>query len=1026
MPLPVLRSANENLLQTAKQTIMRRFLTLLVTLVVFSVGSALGQVKQVTGVVTSGDDKQPIPGVNVFVKEAPSVGTTTDINGRYTLKNVPSNGKVLVIRFVGYQALELPIKGGVVDAVLQPENTKIDEVVVVGYTAVKKGTYSGSATTLKANAIENQPIVSPDKALQGNAPGLVTQSTSGQPGSGQKIVVRGIGSITAGTDPLWIIDGVPVATGNYGQMTSTGQVDYSDNSNVLAGINPNDIETMTVLKDASATSIYGSRAANGVIVVTTKRGKTGKTQYNLNVQTGVSSRTNNKLKMLNRDQYMEYQKDAGDYATLQEAIDDFKTIMPLDKNGNLYNFNWMDHAFSDAAPTYNADFSARGGSEKTKFFVSASYMDQTGIVKDASRLKRYSFRSNIENQASDWVKFGLNTTLSLTDQKTPLTTSSYFANPVMASVMLPPVDPGIIDGEPVFKPVSMSANFLSYAKYNDQQSRNYRALSTAFAEVNILKDLRFRTQFGLDFMTINEYQWDDMKVSGNTAVDKGGRASASNVENMILNLTNTLQYNFTLAEKLSSSLLLGQELQSENYRDISGSIEGFPSSDFKQPGSGTNPTEFNGSRLQSRLSSFFSQGNFTWDEKYILTATLRRDGSSRFGDNNRYANFWSVGGAWKMNNEAFIKSIEWINNLQLRASYGTQGNSSIGRYASLGLYSGGYNYNGMPGTAPSQISNPDLTWESQASFNVGLDVTLFAGRLSGTFEFYEKNTNDLLLATPLSSTTGFQSTTKNIGSIQNRGVEFSISATPVNVSGFKWTLDANISKNINKVTKLNKGQDIVQGYKVIREGEDIQSFYLFPWAGVNIADGRPMWYDKDGEIIYTPSGGNFVKALNGSAAPKFVGGFTNTFSYKGLQLSAQLYFQYGNKIFDSQFRMFESFGGRGLYNQNDNALNRWKKPGDVTDYPKPVYGATTYYTATDRYLFDGSFIRLRNLSLSYNLPKGWASKVKMENVRIYAQGTNLLTITKYKGYDPEVGVSGEPWFGYPNVKTVSVGLDLKF
>ena len=1004
---------------------MRRFLTLLVAFVVFGVSSALAQTKQISGKVTSAGDNLPIPGANVFVKGAPTIGAMTDANGGYSIKNIPASAKVLVFRFVGYQTIELPITGDQMNAALTSENQKIDEVIVVGYGVAKKGTFTGSASVIKAAAIQNQPISSVDKALQGSAPGLVTQSTSGQPGSGQKIIIRGIGSITAGTDPLWIIDGIPVASGNFGVQTATGEVTNSDNSNVLAGLNPNDIESMSVLKDASATSIYGSRAANGVILISTKKGKSGKTVYNLSVQTGVSSRTNEKLKMLNRDQYIDYMADAKGLSR-DAAILDLKKKMPVDKNGDLYDFDWMKAAYDDAAPTYNADFSARGGNDRTKFYISASYMDQTGIIKDNSNLKRYTFRSNIDNTPNDWIKFGVNTTLSLTSQSTPLTTSSYFANPVMASIILPPTDAGIVDGEPVFKPSTISANFLSYAKYNTQESRNYRAITTAYAEFNLLKDLTYRTQFGVDFMTINENQWDDMKVAGNTAVDKGGRATASNVENMILNLTNTLQYSKTFLEKLNTNILVGHELQSNNYRDINAQIEGFPSSDFKQLGSGTNPTTAEGKRLESRLASIISKADLNWDNKYFASASLRRDGSSRFGLNNRYANFWSVGGSWKISSEPFMKSVEVINSLLLRTSYGTQGNSQIKEYASLGLYEGGYNYNGMPGTAPTQISNNDLTWEAQKSFNIGLDFQLFKGRLGGTVEYYEKNTKDLLLSTPLSSTTGFTKTTKNIGSIRNRGIEVSLNGTAVNVDGFVWTVDANVSKNINKVTKLNNGQDITNGLKIIREGEDIQSFFTYPWAGVSTADGRPMWYDKNGEILYSPSGENFVKSIQGSAAPKLVGGLTNTFSYKGFQVSAQLYFQYGNKILDSQFKMFESFGGRSAYNQDVNALNRWRKPGDITDYAKPVYGATSYNTTSSRYLFDGSFIRLRNISVSYNLPKEWASKIKLDNVRLFAQGNNLVTITKYKGFDPEVGVSGEPWFGYPNVKTISVGVDVKF
>jgi TonB-dependent starch-binding outer membrane protein SusC len=1014
---------------------MRRFLTLLVTIVVFGASSALAQTKTVSGKVTSSDGNQPLPGVNVFVKSSPTVGTMTDVEGNFTLKNIPANAKIIAIRFVGYQTLELPVSSSFDNVVLQTESQKIDEVVVVGYGVQKKGTFTGAASVVKSASIKDQPITSVDKALQGNAPGIVTQSTSGQPGSGQKILIRGIGSITAGTDPLWIVDGVPVATGNYGQMTATGEITNSDNSNVLAGINPNDIESMTVLKDASATSIYGSRAANGVILVTTKKGKAGKTSYNLSVQTGVSSRATKKFKVLNGDQYIDYMTDvlagAGYVTNRDEAVAMLKDPVdgfgyPVDKNGNLYNFDWMKAAYSDSAPTYSADFSASWGNEKTNFYISGSYMDQTGIIKDASGFKRYSFRSNVSNKPTDWLKFGVNSTLSYTNQKTPLTTSAYYSNPILASAILPPVDPGVINGEPVANLGTLSSNFLMNAKYNVQEARNYRAIANAFAEINFTKEILFRTSGGIDFMTINENQWDDMKVKGNTAADKGGRSSASNVENMILNWTNTLQYTKTILEKLNMNFMLGQECQTEDYRYITAAIEGFPSSDFKQMGSGTTPTEATGNREQSRLLSYFANANLNWEGKYYLSGTLRRDGCSRFSADNRYANFWSIGGSWKISSENFMKEIDWVNNLQLRSSYGTQGNSSIKKYASLGLYSASYNYNGQPGTAPTQLVNNDLTWESQQSFNVGLDFQLFKGKLGGTVEYYIRDTKDLLLSTPLSSTSGFTTTTRNVGSIRNKGIEIALNGTPVTIGDFNWTIDANFSRNINEVTKLNDGQDIIDGLKVIREGEDIQSFYTYSWAGVNTADGRPMWYDKNGEIIYTRSGANYVRSIRGSAAPKFTGGLTNTFSYKGIQLSAQFYFQYGNKIFDSQFGIFESFGGRNAMNQTDNALNRWKKPGDITDYAKPIYGQTTYYAGSDRYIFDGSYIRLRNLTLSYSLPKEWASKIKMDNVRIFAQGTNLLTITKYKGFDPEVGVEGEPWFGYPNVKTMSVGLDIKF
>lgn len=915
--------------------------------------------------------------------------------------------------------------------VMQEDDKVLDEVVVTGYGVTRRATFTGSASTLSNKVVTDVTVTSMDKALQGNAPGLLTQASSGQPGAGQRIVIRGIGSIMAGTEPLWIIDGVPVATGNFGQLTNTGETTYSDNSNALAGINPNDIANITVLKDASATSIYGARAANGVVLVTTKSGSEGKTKFNVSASYGWSSRAVNKFKVMDKDQYLEYMSEAlynsGGYASTDEAIDDLYDTFPLQSNGEFYNFNWLKEAYH-TSPTYSFDASASGGNAKTKFYTSVGYFNQEGILESSS-MDRISNKINVVHNYSDNFRFGVNSTLSFTKQDTPLTTSSYYANPVLQAAIQPNIDPAFIDGEIRQRTTILSTNYYGNVAYNYAKQRIFRVVESAYAEYDIISGLTLKTQWGVDFMQVNESQWDDPRVGGNTAMNTKGRGTRTSGESLVWNNTNTLSYNKTFNEVHNLDAMVGLEFFSDTYRYNYAQAEQFPTSEFQELTSGSTPVATESSHDNVKLASVLSRVNYAYDNKYILSASLRRDGSSRFSEDNRYANFWSVGGQWRISREDFMASTtDWLSNLGLRASYGTTGNADIknetgidGRYPYMGLYRAGYNYDGYPGIAPYQVVNDNLKWESSAAFNVGVDAAFFNNRLNTTIEFYNKKTNDLLQRVPLSRTTGFLQTIKNVGSMQNRGIELTITGVPVVTKDFEWTVSFNISHNKNKVLELYNKQDIVTGTRITREGEDIQSIYTYEWAGVDPEDGAPMWYAEDGSKVKQISKAN--RRIVGSAAPKYFGGLTNTFKYKGFDVSALIYFNQGNKITDQTLAMINADGARGLFNQSVDLLDRWQKPGDVTDVPKAMYGASsaTYAPMSTRYVYDGSFIRLRNLNIGYTLPDS-----VLPGMRIYFQGTNLFTITDYKGLDPEVGIAGDPWFGYPVSKTITFGFNYNF
>ena len=1004
-------------------------LTLLLTCLLISMGLAIAQNKQVSGTVI--DEKgEVVVGASVIAKGAASIGTTTDTEGNF-LFSIPVSVNTLVVKYIGYVNAEIAV-GANVKVVLYPATSDLSEVVVVAYGTQRRSTFTGALSSIKSDKIEGIPVTSLDQALKGNVAGLTANTGTGQPGADTKVIIRGVGSINAGTNPLYVVDGVPITTGNW----SSYDMYSSYNGSIfgaMSNLNPNDIESVSVLKDASATAIYGSRAANGVIVISTKQGKQGKTQFNFSAQAGFSGRANTKFRMLNRDEFLELAEESYRNYYGEAAYKDILYgsnalgVYKKDKDGNFYDTNWLNEAYRTNALTQSYELSAAGGNEKTNYFFSLSRFGQEAIVRWGD-FERTSARINLTHKANNRLKFGANSTYSYSKQDTPLSLGAYYINPVGGALSMTPLDsPYEADGVTFnHSPVGNSRiNFVETNTYNTSEQYVHRLIGSVFGEVNFNKDLVFKSLYGYDLMIIDENQYDDPRATGSSA-DNLGRASRYNRNVTVWNWANTLSYNVMPVEKNNISMMAGTEAQALSSYFMGTEVEGFASYKLREPSAGADPVGSYGESKASRLISYFAKADYNFDYRYYLSASFRYDGSSKFGKNHRFAPFWSVGASWNISEESFLRENKTLNQLRIRSSYGTTGNSDLDYYESYGLYSF-VSYNGISASYPSQIANPDLKWETTASFNVGLDFR-FLNRFGGTVEYYNKHTSDLLLRVPLSRTTGFKDQMRNIGKIQNRGVEITLSADAVRIKDFVWTIDANWAHNANKVLKLShKGEEIDWGSsnrKLIQEGKDMFQYKLVRYAGVNPADGAQMWYDKDGELAFTRSYATMAVTGVGSAAPKGTGGLTNTFRYKNIDLSIFFFYQYGNKIFDNAAYQYRTDGSTITGSEISTQLDRWQKPGDISENPKRTVTNTTQVST--RFLFDGSYIRLKNARLGYTIPKSLTEKISVSSLRLFVQGQNLLTITDYPGMDPDVPWDGEAFYAYPTAKTWTVGLDVKF
>ncbi|MEM9856057.1 MAG: TonB-dependent receptor [Bacteroidota bacterium] len=1002
---------------------MKKFLLFFFVLFVFiGTSNVHAQERTVTGKVTSVDDGAALPGVNVVLKGT-STGTVTDIDGNYTI-SIPSGNATLVFSFIGLTSEEVEIGSrSIVDLQMTSDVTQLSEVVVVGYGQTEKKKLTGAVETVTAEKFEQVPVPSFENILQGNVAGLNVQSTSGQPGGATNVRLRGIGSINAGSAPLYVLDGVPI---NIGDLTRAAET-----SNVLASLNPNDIESLTVLKDASAAAIYGSRAANGVILITTKRGKPGKTKFNFRTQHGVSSRGDDSFDVMTASQFTEYMREAvvnsgGDPDDPTSAGTYFPIV------ADTVDTDWLDLAFQDGS-LQSYELNASGGDEKTRFFASVAYLDQEGIAVQTA-LERLSTRFNIDHSANDKLTFGINAGISNAKQLSRYGAGTSFGDPLYGGMFLSPLYPVFASEEQIAagddRGTGFNFNTPGFANHNivatqalsSNETNTFRITGKIYMNYDILPGLTFNNSLGLDMVRLTEEEWTSQNHTD--GVNDGGVVQVVATQNADYVLTNTLNYTKTFSDVHNLSILIGNEYQNAIRESVDVEGNNFPSDKLRTVNSAAIAGDFGAFGTEWAIWGLFSRLNYNYANKYFFDASLRRDGSSRFGANKRFATFWSVGGGYSISEEPFMDNISAITNLKLRSSYGTSGNQDINNFESRGLYQFG-SYHGQPTSRPTQLDNPDLTWEESVQFNVGLDFSLFSDRLSGTVDYYNRTTSEMLLDVGISRTSGFGEITQNRGEMVNKGWEVTLNSVNAVLGDFTWGTSFNIAFNDNEITELPGGEDIVDGNTILREGEAVNAWFLPIYAGVNPADGAPMWYDEDGNIVFAY--GDADRQIVGQPFADFFGGLTNTFEYKGLSLSVFFFFNQGNDVRRTVSQFINSDGSRFGRNQSTEQLRRWQQPGDITDVPIIKRNNTDQgNSASTRQLHDGSFIRLRNVTLAYNLPQSLVSKARLSNVRVYAQGQNLLTWTKYPGLDPETGIQGVDFGLYPQPRAWTVGIDIGF
>ncbi|PLK46210.1 TonB-dependent receptor [Emticicia sp. TH156] len=1005
---------------------MRKSLLSSLLLVLFWSVQVFAQDKTVTGKVTSSDDGSPLPGVSVTLKGS-TKGTTTNADGVYSI-SAPGNA-TLTFSFIGFVTQQVPVNNrAVINLQLVSDATELAEAIVVGYGTTSSIKKTGAVGVVTSDKIENTPFSSVDKAIQGRVAGLQSAGGSGQPGSIQNIRIRGIGSMTAGSDPLYVVDGIPINSGDLTRNTTT--------ANALAGINPNDIESVTVLKDAASASIYGSRAANGVILINTKKGKAGKTKIRFDTEVGVVgiAYLSDANRPLTSSEWRELTSEglvnsgqAPDLAAAQALVDkNFRT-------DNGINTNWLDEVTRQGTQQqYN--LSASGGNEKTQFYFSGGYFKQEGNVIE-SKFNRYTGNLNLTNKITDKLTLKANIMLSATGQRGP-GTGGLFANPVLnAYFLLPSYNPRNTDGTPNISgpdfPAGALYNPLAIATMDKRNTTGLKGITTTSLEYQVLKDLKLSSKIGIDY---NNYEED---VYNNPFYGDGrndaGRSYRYYTRYFNWVWTNLADYTWDITKNddYVLNVIAGYEAQKSMQYTSNVATFGLPGNlNITVPSAGSVYNSAIGSNSDYSFSSALAMANFSVQNKYVLSGSFRRDGSSRFGSNNRYGNFWSVGGAWNIHKESFMADLKWIDQLKLRASYGLNGNAAIGNYdwRPTYAYGSGYNYLGATGSGPSAVGNVNLTWEVNRPLDIGFDATLLKKRLNVTFEWYTRKTTSLLLDEQLSRTSGFTSFKNNIGSLQNQGIELALSGTPLIIGEFTWDASFNISMNKNKILALAT-QDQVDGAFIRKVGQDYQSFYVRDWAGVDPANGAPLWYIDDTRTEKTSTYNTAKQQIVGSATPKTFGSFSSTFSYKGLSLDFMFYYNFGNLVRDSWANYTQSDGYNATFNRVAIQMTRWQKPGDVTNVPKYVYGGSLASNSlSSRYLYGGDYIRVRDITLGYTLPASLISKAKLSNVKLYVRGSNIWTWVKDKNlpYDPETYINSSTNLDIYIPKTFTGGLQVAF
>ena len=974
-----------------------RLLSLAMLLCVAVTASAQQRVT-VKGVVSDASDSTPLIGVSIIT--GPGTGVTTGVDGGYTVS--VAEGTTLVYQYLGYKTVEWVVPAGQRevrnDVALEFDVVdQLEEVVVVAYGTRKKGTIAGSVSTVKSEKLESVPAAGFDQALQGQSPGLMVLSNSGEPSKAATFQIRGTNSINSGTAPLFILDGVPISSSDFNT------------------ISPSDIESVSVLKDASSSSIYGARAANGVVVITTKRGTTSDdAKITFRSQFGISQLAHGNWNLMNTKERIEFEKQIG--------IDAGKNYDVLSQT----DINWLDMVFNDRAVLQSYDLSISRATDKMNYYVSGSYYDQDGIAH-SSMFRRYNMRANTDVKASEWLRLGTNTMIVYEEVQQAEDGEYALYSPISASrFMLPYWNPyredGSIASEADGSWQGTGQNPLEWMNNNQQLNKKYKALSTLFMELTPFKGFTFRSQMGADYTNSTAFMQSTPSYVANNGVGAAGRAAYNTVN---LTITNTATYQTTIDNLHSLNFMVGQEGVNYYYEGFQLITQGQNNDFLNTLSSGSRASVWSDVADSYSYLSFFARGEYSYDNRYYVDMSLRTDASSRFGKGGRWATFWSVGLMWNARKESFLDGVDWLSNAQVAFSTGTSGNSSIPNYDHLALVGGGANYNDQMGIYPMQSGNEDLGWEKLWTTNVAFHLG-FWNRLNVDLEVYNKLTTDMLMSVPVSYADkgeGFR--WDNIGAMVNGGIELQINADVIRSHNFVWNLSANVSYNKNVITELYGDLDEYElsstNTKLVK-GHSVGEFFVNRYAGVNPANGDAWWLDAEGNITTEYRESDKVMIGKSYIAP-WQGGFGTSITWNGFTLSSQFSWVADRWMFNNDRFFEESNGLYSAYNQSRRLLtDRWMKPGDVKDIPR--YGVTPQMDS--RFLENASFLRLKNVMLSYSVPRNVLRKVKLFSAaRVYVQAQNLFTLTPFTGLDPESS-SNVYKAQYPVSRQYSMGIDLNF
>ncbi len=1016
--------------------------------------TVFAQERMVTGTITAANDGSTIVGVTVSVKGT-TRGVTSDLDGNYSI--MADEGDILVFSFVGMKTQEIVVGSeSTIDVSMEQDLLGIDEVVVIAYGTTKKQSFTGSASVVRSEKLSRNPTTSVVKALQANAAGVQVINNTGATDSDPIIRIRGIGSITASSDPLWVVDGVIGA-----------QVP-----------NITDIENVTILKDAAASSLYGSRAANGVILVTTKKGQRGKTQFTYTGKQSYATKTTNKFKMLDAGEF--YQKSwegiynyaadnatidptwlsvqgyasAAEYAHLNLSAlagrNPYNVDQPFDDNGNLVSGaelmldnSWYDQIFQTGVTTEH-NLSASGGDERTQFYFSGTYFDSKAITIP-DQTQKVMGHISITSQVSDKIKVGYTSTFNYKQGNTvrDITNGSgtmYAAYTYPNNIPLYVLDNNFEtvigdDGEPEWNwdnLVNKDYNPIALRELDKRGFRSTDFFNTINFNWQMVKDLFFDTKVSGKMYSKNTDFFSNPEHGDGKAY--GGRSEKETEDHRQLMTSSTLTYDKKFGGS-AFNILAGYETEYYVEKKVLAAGKGFDVPFSDELSIASEPMEIDSETTETSLISYFSRLDYGLNDKYYLSASFRRDGSSRFGTDSRWANFWSASASWRISEESFMSTLDWLDDFKVRVSYGTNGNQDIPPYAYYPVYELGYNYDYNVGMVHSRLSNYELRWEKSKVFNVGIEFGILQF-LRGSVEYFDKNTEDLLQDKPMAPSVGFDSRLENVGGLNNRGFEIELHSTNMKTGNLVWLTDFNFSKYNNKITALSQ-EEIINGTKRWVVGNSLYEWYLREWAGVDPQTGEAMWYKDILDTEGNPTGERETTKVYdeanryelGESLPDFYGGLTNTFIIKdNLTFSFQLYWSVGGKVYNSLRELTMNDGSRYGHQLNAEVLDSWKEEGDETDVPRFVYNNNSQsWEESSRYLEDGSFLRLRNISLSYSLPERWVNSVGIEGASLFLNADNLFVLTKYAGNDPEQELSGlTDTSTVPNMRTVTCGISLNF